>query len=214
MEENICIPLGSIMLFLLKNRYLLTLWYCELSVTEFVFVFVFCSTLCWILDVRTFTFSLHHLFFNYYYFIHCLYFLLLAGLNLFMWDVSFEHGCHILNTEDLFRICLYESVICFIYVGETSYHAFFIFLFTIISHRGSEAIHFLCLCYQFVFHWITFWKNWDVMGWHDISQRRVSYQNFSSGRSCLDLYWDQWVSCVTFQLRTLWTTANTVSDIF
>lgn len=202
------------MLFLLKNRYLLTLRYCELSVTEFVFVFVFCSTFfAGFLMYARLSSPYTICFFFYYYFIHGLYFLLFAGLNLFMWDVSFEHGCHILKMEDLFLICLYESVICFIYVGETSYHAFFIFLFTVISHRESEAIHFFCLFYQ-CFSLDQHLEKLECNGltWSFTVQSLLS--EFSSDRPCLDLYWDQWVSCVTFQLRTFWTTANTVSNIF
>lgn len=96
--------LGGIMPILLKNGCLVTLRYCELSVTEFVFVclFLYFAQLfaLFLAYAHALKSSVLHLVF-FYYFIHCFYFLLLVGFthatrpfNSFMWDLCSELGCH------------------------------------------------------------------------------------------------------------------------
>lgn len=109
-----------------KNGYLVTLRYCEVSVTEFVFryLFIYFAQVFALFLGYAHALKFLNLFF-YYCFICCFYFLLLVGfthsslsLNSFMWDLCTELGCHMIEKEELFLIQLCKSTKCFIYVTD------------------------------------------------------------------------------------------------
>lgn len=138
--------------FSLDNGYLVTLRYCELSVTKFsvcVFVFIY---LLYCLPYVAYTHALKSSFLClllYSLFHH----LLFVGITHASLPVKIIHVRLMYSTQlpyaaergpNLWLIHLCESVICFIYVTDTVYsmHFFFTYFpcfFTVISHRDHIA---------------------------------------------------------------------------
>lgn len=152
--------------FSVENGYLVTLRYCELSVTEFPFVCLFLYFALVVLwayahALKSSFLSLFLLFYSSFY--H----LLLVGFTHATLPLKFIHVRLVYWTRppyavergrSLFLIHPCESVMCFIYVTDTVYHVFFFpyfpFVYCDFTQRPhsweSEPTHFTCFsCYYF-----------------------------------------------------------------